>query len=85
MAARKKVTRGVKVKQTRKPRVKVTKQKAAKPAKHTAVLRKLAPVAKEINTRLEKASQMTDKAFDHRLAAAIRLGDAKETCEKDGA
>lgn len=50
-------------------------------AKHTALLRKLEPVAKKINVRLEKAAGLDDKAYDHRLAAAIELDGAKKQCE----
>ena len=42
--------------------------------------KKLAPLAKEINVRLEKATGMEDKAYDHRLAAALQLQKAKEQC-----
>jgi len=42
----------------------------------TAALKKLTPIAKDINIRLTKAARMEDDAYDHRLAAAIRLDDA---------
>ena len=42
----------------------------------TTALKKLNPIAKDINTRLTKAARMEDDAYDHRLAAAIRLDDA---------
>lgn len=55
-----------------------------KSARVKSAERKLAPLAKEINTRLEKAAQMDDKAFDHRLAAALRLADAQSKCKELG-
>tara|TARA_R110000823_G_scaffold229911_1_gene356827 strand:- start:11265 stop:12065 length:801 start_codon:yes stop_codon:yes gene_type:complete len=42
-----------------------------------ASLKDLAPLAKEINTRMAKASKMEDDAYDHRLAAAITLAAAE--------
>lgn len=51
-------------------------------AKNTAVLRELAPIAKEVNARFESADKMDAKADDHRLSAAIRLAEAKDKCEK---
>ena len=48
------------------------------------MLSKLKPIAKEINERLHKATVMTSDAFDHRLAAAIRLEDARKMCQKSG-
>jgi hypothetical protein len=60
--------------------------KVVEKAKDTGALRALDKIAKEINTRMEKASQIETqagiKADDHRLAAAIRLGEAKEQCKK---
>lgn len=53
-------------------------------AKLTAAHQKLAPIAKEINVRLDKATQALDKADDHRLAAALRLDEAKTMCGKSG-
>ena len=53
-------------------------------AKHTAALTALAPIAKEINVRMEKAGQALDKADDHRLAAALRFHDARTMCGKSG-
>ena len=53
-----------------------------KKAKDMASLRELVPVAKEINVRLEKASQADGKAFDHRLAAAIQMEGARKICDK---
>ena len=55
---------------------------AAQKAKHTAVLTKLSPVAKEINVRLAKATKATEQAADHRLTAALLLAEAKALCEK---
>ena len=55
---------------------------AQQKAKHTATLTTLKPIAKEINVRLEQAARATTKAADHRLAAALRLAEAKALCEK---
>ena len=60
------------------------RQTAKAKGKEAAALTKLKPVAKEINTRLEKAEKMSSDAFDHRLAAAIRLEDARKMCKKAG-
>ena len=60
------------------------KRKAAEAkskAKHTEALRSLTPIAKEINSRFEKADQMEGKADDHRLAAALQLAKAKTIAE----
>ena len=53
---------------------------AAAKGKQMTALHKLVPFAKEINVRLEKASKSEDKAYDHRLAAALKLDEAKRTC-----
>ena len=59
--------------------------KTAKPekAKDTAVLRKLAPIAREINVRLDKASKIEKQADDHRVAAAIKLAEAHTMCREN--
>ena len=41
----------------------------------------LVSVAKEINVRLEKANQAEGKADDHRLAAALKLEEARKKCQ----
>ena len=51
---------------------------AAKPPKE------LAPIAKEINVRLEKADKLEADANDHRIAAGQRLAEAKEICTRAG-
>ena len=48
----------------------------------TMALKTLTPIAKDINTRLEKAAKMENDAYDHRLAAAIRLNDAHKIIKK---
>lgn len=65
-----------------------SKQPTAKPAKAAdargpspEVERQLAAAAKEINVRLEKAAQIEGKADDHRLAAALKLAEAKAVCK----
>jgi len=55
---------------------------AAAKGKQVTALRKLAPFAKEINVRLEKATKSEDQAYDHRLAAALQLDKAKDECKK---
>lgn len=46
--------------------------------------KELAPIAKEVNVRLEKASKLESDAQDHRLAAALKLAEAKEICKRAG-
>lgn len=53
-------------------------EKKAKAEKH------LTTVAKEINTRFEKASKLIGQADDHRLAAACRLAEARDECRASG-
>ena len=48
----------------------------------TAALKNLAPIAKDINVRMEKAAKMEDDAYDHRLASALRLSEANDICKK---
>lgn len=45
-------------------------------------LKALAPIAKEVNIRMDKAAKMEDDAYDHRLAAALQLADASARCAK---
>ena len=52
-------------------------------AKHTGTINALAPIAKEINHKLEQAAKTDAKADDYRLSAAIRLAEAKAKCETD--
>ena len=52
-------------------------------AKHTGTLLALAPIAKEINHKLEQATKTDAKADDYRLSAALRLAEAKARCETD--
>ena len=54
----------------------------AKKARDTGALRQLEPFAKEISIRFEKAAKLDDKAADHRLAAAIQLGEAEGLCKR---
>lgn len=42
------------------------------------------PLAKEINVRMEKADKLESDADDHRVAAALQLAKAKETCRETG-
>lgn len=52
-------------------------------AKHTGTITALKPIAKEINVRFTKAAKLDGQADDHRLAAAIKLAEAKTKCEAD--
>lgn len=96
-ADRKKAREDAKAKKASKPapdpvkeaakKAKAEAAKAAKEAKEKATAeatKTLAPIAKEINTRLEKAAKMEKDADDHRLAAALRLKDAEEQCKAAG-
>lgn len=49
-----------------------------------AAEKKLTPLANEINVRFEKASKLDGQADDHRLAAALRLNEAKQLCAASG-
>lgn len=60
------------------------RQLAKAKGKEASALTKLKPIAKEINTRLEKADKYASDAFDHRLAAALRLEDARKMCAAAG-
>lgn len=46
--------------------------------------KKLAPIANEINVRFEKIAKLDGQADDHRLAAALRLEEAKKLCASQG-
>ena len=63
---------------TTKPKTSEASMKGGQATTHRA----LKPIAKEINYRLGKAEKADDDAWDHRLAVAIRLKDAEETCKK---
>ena len=74
--------------------------KASKPSKETAVVivdkvaekaaaiteanKRLDPIAKTINVRLEKAAKLEGDADDHRLAAALEMARAAQVCEAAG-
>lgn len=59
-------------------------KEAGQKAKHTSALRDLTPIAKDINARFISANKMDGKADDMRLAAALRLAEAKEKCTTHG-
>lgn len=44
----------------------------------TKLVKSLGPIAREVNTRLEKATKFQGQADDHRLAAALRLAEIKK-------
>ncbi len=50
-------------------------------ARAKAAIKTMAPYSKEINVRLDKAKLCDGKALDHRLAAAIKLAEAKQQCK----
>ena len=73
--------------------------KAKKPGKNVAVPltetqeataalaageKKLVPIANEVNVRLEKADQAFEKGNDHRLAAALKLEEARVIADEAG-
>jgi hypothetical protein len=66
---------------TTPPTAKVKRQQIAAETEAKAMAT-LAPLAKEINHRLEQASKLVDDAYDHRLAAALQLDKAKKLAEK---
>lgn len=47
-----------------------------------AATKALTPVAKEINYRFELAQKLDDQASDHRLSMALRIAEAKKTCDE---
>ena len=53
-------------------------------AKHTAVLRKLDPMAKEINVRIGKAQTFDKQSQDHRISAGTILKEAEDICKTAG-
>ena len=50
-------------------------------ARDTGQLTKMAPTAKEINSRLERAERADDKSVEHRVSAALLLVQAQEECK----
>lgn len=89
---------GVKAEKARIAQEKADKAAAEKKAKDAAkaqaalekeeitkkATKELAPHAKEVIVRLEKADKMSADADDHRVAAAIRLETARQVCETAG-
>ena len=68
----------------------VAKREADMKAKHVALERELAPIAKEINHRFNEAAKLDTKAHDiegkaddHRLAAALRIAEAEKRCKAE--
>lgn len=58
------------------------KVEAGLKAVESSTYSELKNTAKEINHRMAQADQMDGKADDHRLAAAIKLEEARKLCEK---
>ena len=46
--------------------------------------KKLAPITNEINVRFEKIEKLDGQADDHRLAAALRIEEARKICVASG-
>lgn len=65
-------------------RKEVAKQAEANAKELAKVEKSLVSVAKEVNVRLEKANKLMADADDHRLAAALRLAEAKQKVEEAG-
>lgn len=51
-------------------------------AKHTAMLKSLDPIAKEINHRLMQAEKLSGQSNDQRLSASLRMAEAKAKCDE---
>src|SRR3990167_10537119 len=58
--------------------------KAESKAIQAEATKALAPIAREINVRFEKADKLGHLADDHRLAAAIKLKEAEDLCKASG-
>jgi|7_EtaG_2_1085326.scaffolds.fasta_scaffold59841_1 hypothetical protein len=93
MAKVTKATKGKTIKATKARNKKLATQKAdnekakaralkASKAASTQGFKTLAPMAKEINAKLDRAAVAEGKAFDHRLSACCMLAEAKEVAEK---
>ena len=63
----------------KKPAKKAAAKKPVKVAIDVATFEQAA--AREINVRLQKAAEIEGKADDHRLAAALKLAEAKAKCD----
>lgn len=70
------------VAEKRRKRMLASRRNLAERCQDTTALRELAPLAQEINVRLEKAARVQTKALDHRLAAAQRMEEARVLCER---
>jgi len=84
-----KAAKSVKTKNDKATKAEKAKKKAAADKKvaeakaKKSAMNKLAPMAKEINVRLEKADKAEDNAYDHRLSAALKLDEAKTFCKEN--
>ena len=78
--------KAAKAKPTKKPKSKTNVAVVEAPKKLTAeqIEKKLAPIGNEINVRFEKIAKLDGQADDHRLAAALRLEEAKQFCGAHG-
>lgn len=78
--------KAAKAKPTKKPKSKINVAVVEAPKKLTAeqIEKKLAPIGNEINVRFEKIAKLDGQADDHRLAAALRLEEAKQFCGAHG-
>lgn len=79
-----KATAAKRAKATVKSKARKLAAEGAMKAREVAVHQTLAPLAHEINVRMEKVTKSLDQADDHRLAAALRLVEAKQICAEGG-
>ncbi len=73
-----------KAKPAKKPKTNVAVVEVPKKLTVEQFDKKLAPIANEINVRFEKIAKLDGQADDHRLAAALRLEEAKKLCGAQG-
>ena len=66
------------------PKTNVAVVEAPKKLSAEQIEKKLGPLANEINVRFEKIAKLDGQADDHRLAAALRLEEAKQFCAANG-
>lgn len=69
-----------KIKSDAKKEAAKVKAKEKAETEKAKTIKSLVPIAKEINTRIDKAAKMFKDADDHRLAAAIKMDDARGVC-----
>lgn len=82
MAARRKTAKKTTAKK-RAPRNTVGLAKVDRKAKHEEALKKLSPIAKNVNARFDSIRKQEGKIDDMRLSAAIELAQAEEICKAE--